>query len=451
MRVVLLAVVLAAAMADKPAAEEAEVAVPKLEKSKEPTKHASEKHHSKEEEEEERHSEVASKHKEHEKEANGTKHGDGCQCECSWVSKDKKVDMCAADGDHSCCWHVCCKGFGGFTVTSTGTSSTSTVTHTTTQTVTLTKTTTETATETTTKTETVTRTSTRTGTTTSTNTATGTETTTTVTTTSKTATATTTSTTTEYCFEDDIFWDPLDMPSSLPKIEADAFACQRRCLRTEGCSHFSFHKMTSMCHLQDAFAVQRTSQPGYMSGPFQCGSYIKGEMFTKVLGNSYLPKEFRCMQTGVAYSPDMAMPKHIQGNRSFVVKTCQQRCGDTEGCHFFTVHFPGMCRLAGAGATPLPGMASVMSGPASSEHCDEAGFIMKSSVLRQGRKQHSASSAWPIAAATAAALLGAMAMGVVAVRRTHVDREWLQAVWSLREIDLEESLAGAVSPSSAAE
>jgi hypothetical protein len=381
-----------------------------------------------------------------EKEGNGTKHGDGCECECSWVSKDKKMDMCATDGDHSCCWHVCCKGIGGFTVTVTETA-TSTATQTETETSTSTHTTTRT--ETTTKTETTTRTTTETST--STKTSTSTETTTTATTTTRTSTATTTSTTTEYCFEDDIFWDPLDMSDQMPKAETDAFACQRRCLRTDGCSHFAFHKMTSMCHLQDAFAVKRSSQTGYLSGPFQCGSYVKPDMFTKVANNSWLPKEFHCMQTGVAYSPDIAAPKHIQGNRAHVVKSCQELCAETEGCSFFTVHFSGvqmgMCRLAGPDATPLPFMASVMSGPAVSDCDQESVYMLKDSLLRQGQKQispqhHAAPAAWTLAAATAAALLGATAMGVVSFRRhRHVVR-------ALYDADLEESLATATSPAS---
>lgn len=320
---------------------------------------------------------------------NGTNRTEAeCFCECSWVSDANKLEMCNQDGDHSCCWHVCCKGIGGFTVTTTRT--TTTATHTSTVTATATSTT-ATATETETATVTATTTTateTNTRTTTETQTSTGTETTTTDTTTTETATATMTTTTTPYCFEDNLAWEPLDMSGTAPHQEKDVSACQAKCRLTEGCVHFSYWKLDGMCHLQDAFAVRRSARPGFLSGPFQCWSYVDSDDFTRTNVKTYLANEFRCIEDEVTYHPNLGLTRLMEGGRTEVVRACMQHCADTEGCEHFTVHFPSTCSLSGPEAKPVSSIFGTLSGLAPAR-CDEAqgkalAFIRKEDATVQG-------------------------------------------------------------------
>eukprot|EP00445_Apocalathium_hangoei_P008439 CAMPEP_0203867604 /NCGR_PEP_ID=MMETSP0359-20131031/16619_1 /ASSEMBLY_ACC=CAM_ASM_000338 /TAXON_ID=268821 /ORGANISM="Scrippsiella Hangoei, Strain SHTV-5" /LENGTH=454 /DNA_ID=CAMNT_0050785881 /DNA_START=1 /DNA_END=1365 /DNA_ORIENTATION=- len=286
--------------------------------------------------------------------------GDSCTCECSWVSDTSRDEICNSDGDHSCCWYKCCTATTN-TATTSATVTTTTVTTTAITTTTVT-TTTKTATTANTMTTTIIGTSNRT----------------------ETQTRTTTSTTTAYCLDSDRSWEQIDMLGSMPQAEDDAWACQARCASTQGCFHFSYHKFTKLCHLQDAFAVSRTTgQEGYISGPFRCPSYLDSGKFTKVDENSYLPKRFECMRPGAVWSPDMTLPRILDGDREQVLESCKGLCDGTDGCKHFTVVFPATCHLIGADAKFAAGVANVMSGSASAVGCDETreeqpSFIMKS-------------------------------------------------------------------------
>jgi len=368
--------------------------------------------------------------------------GDGCTCKCSWVSEEHKNTMCSTDGDHSCCWRTCCT-----TSTSSVTSTTATMTTHTTTTDTTTTATSTTATETTTRTtiETKTTTSTETQTSTSTDTSTATST--------ETTSTTTTVTTTPYCFEGDVAYEPLDMPDAgLPSQADDAWACQDRCQSTTGCMHFTFHKATGLCHLQDAFAQRRTMQythVGFVSGPFRCPSYLESGKYTKVQENSYLPKKFHCMQPGVSWAPDMAFLKYFDGTREHVLENCKTLCDDTNGCMHFTVTFPNSCRLAGFGAIATEGIALAMSGPSSMLGCDEVAtdageesvFIMMKDDVVSGplaEARRPSFSALPFVAG--AAVLGAIS----AVAATWRHRGPAREACLLHDLDLEDRAAAAI-------
>lgn len=159
------------------------------------------------------------------------------------------------------------------------------------------------------------------------------------------------------------------MAGTMASKETDEFACQRKCLRTPGCSHFSFWVPSTLCHLQDRYALRREGRDGFVSGPFQCWSYLMPGKYTMVHNDTFLPTRFRCMQIGVTWSPDMSTSTYIAGDRDKVVFACQQKCKDTDGCAHFTVMFPGLCRLASNTAVPLPAERTI-SGPPT-EECDD--------------------------------------------------------------------------------
>lgn len=221
--------------------------------------------------------------------------------------------------------------------------------------------------------------------------------------------------------------------------EADEFACQRKCLRTEGCSHFSFWKLGRMCHLQDRYAQRRENREGFVSGPFQCWSYLIPGMYAMLQSNhTYVPARFRCMQIGVTWSPDLTASSHIDGERDEVVFACQEKCQDTEGCTHFTVMFPGLCRLAGSAAVPLPAEQAI-SGPPSPD-CEDptSDAPMGHTFMRKfeaGPEVSTSRFFTSAAVAVPAALLGALATALVWQRR----RSSI-AVTRSQLVDLEESL-----------
>lgn len=161
------------------------------------------------------------------------------------------------------------------------------------------------------------------------------------------------------------------MSGTTPSREKDASACQIKCQRTEGCVHFSFWKLDGMCHLQDSFATRRSARPGFLSGPFQCWSYVNPREFTRTSGKTYLANEFRCLETEVAYHPSLGLPRLMEGGNAEVVRACQQHCSDTLGCDHFTVSFPSTCLLSGPEATPVSSVVGSVSGLAPAR-CDEA-------------------------------------------------------------------------------
>jgi len=258
--------------------------------------------------------------------------------------------------------------------------------------------------------------------------------------TTTTSTTGSTTTTTPYCFESGVHWGPLDMKGTFASQEDDEFACQRKCLQTDGCSHFSFLKLGRMCHLQDRYAHRREKSEGFVSGPFQCWSYLIPGMYARLQSNhTYVPVRFSCMQVGVTWSPDLTVSSHIHGERDEVVFACQEKCRDTEGCKHFTVMFPGLCRLAGSAAVPLPAEQAI-SGPPSAD-CEDptSDAPLGHTFMRKFESGPEASTSrfFPNAAAAGVpvALLGALAAALVWQRRrsgTTVPRPQL--------VDLEDSL-----------
>jgi len=115
--------------------------------------------------------------------------------------------------------------------------------------------------------------------------------------------------------------------------------------------------------LQDRYAQRREGRDGFVSGPFQCWSYLVPGEYVKMWDRTYLPTKFKCMQVGVTWSPDMSTSVYLEeDDRDEVVFQCQKRCRNTEGCRHFTVMFPGLCRMAGESSVPLPAEGAI-SGP----------------------------------------------------------------------------------------
>jgi len=193
-----------------------------------------------------------------------------------------------------------------------------------------------------------------------------------LTTTTSTSTLTITTTTTPICFEDDTAWAPLDMLGQNITKEADAFACQKRCLGVRGCAHFSYFKVDMDCHLQDAYAIKRENDPAFLSGPFHCWGAIPGqEKYVNLGSKTYVPKEIGCLQRGVLYSPIMGVPTFFppeQGEEDLArglntIKKCQALCDSTGDCAHFSVQFPaGLCRMASTIARALMGLENTVSG-----------------------------------------------------------------------------------------
>jgi len=252
-----------------------------------------------------------------------------------------------------------------------------------------------------------------------------------------------TTTTTPYCFESGVQWTPIDMMGTYGIKEVDEFACQKKCMETQGCSHFSFWKLGRLCHLQDRYAQRREYREGFISGPFQCWSYlVPGEYAKLDTNHTYVPPQFRCMQIGVTWSPDLTST-YMEGGRDELVFKCQQKCQDTEGCRHFTAMFPGLCRLAGEFAVPLPAEQAI-SGPPSNE-CDEpasdADFghtLMRK--FESGPRVSTPSFLSRPAAVGPVALLSAVAAALVwQRRRTRTNAAFVRPML----VDLEESIEGA--------
>lgn len=231
------------------------------------------------------------------------------------------------------------------------------------------------------------------------------------------------------------------MPGTQPSKEVDEFACQQKCLRTLGCSHFSFWKAGKICHLQNRFALRREQRVGFVSGPFQCWSYLIPGQYAMISNTSYVPTRFRCMQTGVTWSPDMTTSSHFHGERDEVVFACQQKCRDTKDCAHFTVMFPSLCRLASHEAQPLPAEEAI-SGPPAPE-CDDSTFVFSPlghTFMRKYESNKATSnsrSVFRVAMIGPAALLVAAAAVMMRRRRRSTSAQ----VAPLRvPLDLEESL-----------
>jgi len=149
--------------------------------------------------------------------------------------------------------------------------------------------------------------------------------------------------------------------------EADTFACQQRCRKTEGCMHFSYWKVGGDCHLQDAYALRQKRRYGFVSGPFQCwSSILNRDQFIKYDNYTYLSPTFGCIELGTMYSPAMVTPKVLATDihRWDAIVLCQKLCAITNGCAHFTVQFPRVCNLVSARAKPLHPFFGAVSGPA---------------------------------------------------------------------------------------
>merc|ERR1719203_2318554 len=139
-------------------------------------------------------------------------------------------------------------------------------------------------------------------------------------------------------------------------------ACQRRCQRTEGCFHFSYWKAGGYCHLQDILALRKSDRVGFLSGPFQCWSYINNPMLIRQSKDVFIPKQFDCMEIGVTYAPAITTPAHLEGSVSEMVSAGQRLCQLTKGCSHFSLEVSSrQYWLSGPDATPLHGVLNALS------------------------------------------------------------------------------------------
>jgi len=184
-----------------------------------------------------------------------------------------------------------------------------------------------------------------------------------------------------YCMEDGVSWEPLDMHGNVPTMEDDEWTCQRRCLQAHGCYHFSYHKTTGVCHLQDAFALRSVSmtEASFVSGPFQCWSELANKQsYAKMSDVSYLPAGLRCMEVGTSWQPSLGLAQIMSPNEDAMgmIMHCQTMCRNNPGCAYFTLHLvTRTCQLADATASPVTGILETIAGP---PRCDEHIFVQRS-------------------------------------------------------------------------
>lgn len=224
-----------------------------------------------------------------------------------------------------------------------------------------------------------------------------------------------TTTTTPYCFEDSVSWEPLDMEGSIPTNEEDPFACQHKCLDTDGCYHFSYWRKFGTCHLQDAFALRRDYQADFTSGPFQCWSYLRDAGLVKVGVEQFLPEQFGCMQVGQSWEPVMQWRsgRVLAGGQADQIMGCQMLCANTPNCAHFTMDVSTRtCKLASDDASPISGVMHSISGPPSCMK-DNKQHFMRKFVAEEASLLGSYTGA--VAAVVGLAIVAALA--AVAVRR----------------------------------
>jgi len=233
----------------------------------------------------------------------------------------------------------------------------------------------------------------------------------------------------EGCFEDRITWEPLHMPNvTQPITVPNASSCQEQCVHTPGCAHFSFWAWGAHCYLQDQWAIRQTGRLGFVSGPFRCWEDLDHGKYTRIGNQTFMNNAFKCVELGTIYSPILGIPK-VLSNASTgkqAAKQCKKLCESTEGCEYWTMHFPArMCRLAGAGAHPIRDMINSVSGVMACSKRKQAAKRPKAADVNAGllvaadvpRRIAGAGPAFLIAGCGAVLAAGAAAAGVMMIRR----------------------------------
>lgn len=218
--------------------------------------------------------------------------------------------------------------------------------------------------------------------------------------------------------------------------EEDSFACQQKCLDTDGCYHFSYWQKFKTCHLQDAFALRRDYQAEFTSGPFQCWSYLQDSGLVKVGVEQFLPEQFGCMQVGQSWEPAMQWRsgRVLAGGQADQIMGCQALCAKTPKCaHFAMDVSTRTCKLASDSASPISGVMHSIAGPPSCKKDDKKYFMRKFIALEAGFVSSYAGAA---AAVLGLATLGSLA--AVAVRR-RLKRDRLMQSPAAEEAMIEEA------------
>jgi len=150
----------------------------------------------------------------------------------------------------------------------------------------------------------------------------------------------------EPCFRHGYKWVPLDMPGSERSYERDARACQARCARTQGCSHFTYWQFFGLdggCHLQGHEArqvVDPASMGLGISGPRSCErTSVQADTIPTVPTST----PATCFERGFKMEPlDMVATER---SRETSAEACQARCARTAGCRYFTFWIDGGCHV----------------------------------------------------------------------------------------------------------
>jgi hypothetical protein len=174
--------------------------------------------------------------------------------------------------------------------------------------------------------------------------------------------------------EDEVFWEPLDMPTPIdmpnrssrvsPVQAEDITECQKICAQTTGCRHYSFWKEAKVCHLQDSWASRAEKRHGWVSGPFKNWDELDHGKFVKLSPKAYVDKDLECLTLATLWSPIFGVPAYFNQIRDTKVafKKCESLCKSVQGCAHWSMMLPGnLCRLAGDNAWKLSDFA-VISG-----------------------------------------------------------------------------------------
>lgn len=163
------------------------------------------------------------------------------------------------------------------------------------------------------------------------------------------------------CIEEGVSWEPR-INGTAATSEADSMACQRRCLRTEGCYHFSFHKAQGECSLHGISAERHEEGSADVeSGPFECVTVGKDGLEGSRPG--YVPQSFQCVQVGVRWEPSVQIGSELKGSQVDLLLQCQGLCALQPGCERFTMDLESRsCFIVASEAAPVPASDSALSG-----------------------------------------------------------------------------------------
>lgn len=164
----------------------------------------------------------------------------------------------------------------------------------------------------------------------------------------------------QYCHEDGVMYEPLDLNSSNAILYLDNItACQQACRSLPGCGHYTYSPPMKMCHYSSPMATKVETGPWFQGGPAACGhSGHQGAKNTTI--KNYM-LAVQCM-TNNSYEPLMGRGR--PGKDASDPIACQKQCQETDWCATFVYNvLLHLCFLQGKGAKPKASVALQISGP----------------------------------------------------------------------------------------